>query len=203
MKVIEDAIESVVVKLYGDKAQEFLVSSKMLVGSHGYDGIDVLHILRSSHDKKTFDFRMKKELLKPRTTDFYHFSLLMSQYFGVYNLYCYMMVDRDVIFDVMRQEPTVEKTLEFFKKNGNRIYEYFNFSYGISREYYDQVVSKMFQVNDDYSIYNNDIVFDIGKILMGNDLYQLDHHTSSFLGCSSSIAYFEKRNQLKENSKRF
>lgn len=203
MKIMDDIINNINEKIYKNKAEICLVSPLLIRGRVAEDGISIPKLLRYSHSKANFDILVRDELTYDRNTDFYDFSLLMGQIFGVYNLYSYQYVKRDVRCDIVNSKVDSKYTNRIFDKYGDKIFEYVSSTYNISNDEYISLIVKMFKVIDDYSIYNNDIVKDIGKILLGNILYGIDYFGGNYdylINCEDAIDYFDKCNSINKRN---
>ena len=199
MGMIREAKDSLVVDIYGRKALSIGVSYDLLVGSNGEGGINILSMIKKSKTKEDFDKLAIDEIIKVRNTDFYHYSLLMGQYFGIYNIYSYVYVEQDSREFIMKSNPNFFKTKKFIEEHDKEIFQYINSTYSVDYDFYGEVLERIFNINYDNSIYNNDVVKDISKILMGNDLYNIRNNGTGFIGCREAIDYFEKQNEIKNN----
>ena len=198
MRIIDDFENEVKESVYKNKAKLCSVSTLMLRGRNSSDGISIIKLLRASKNKIQFDDLVKSELLKDRNTDFYDFSLLMGQFFGVYNLYSYEFVDKESRTKIVSSNISSEYTNMFFDKYNDKVFEYISYNHSISHDDYINLIGKMFMVVNDYSIYNNSVVKDIGKILMGNYLYAMDYFDGNFenlIDCNEAINYFDNCNK--------
>ena len=205
MRIIDDIENEVREKIYKGKAEICLVSPLLLRGRIADNGISIPKLLKFSSKKVEFDTLVKQELSSDRKTDFYDFSLLMGQIFGVYNLYAYQYIERDVRNEIVKSNVDSKYANIIFDKYSDKIFEYVSIKYNISRDDYDTLIIKMFKVVDNYSIYNNDVVKDIGKILFGNVLYAIDYFGGNYdylINCDEAIDYFDKcNNKNKRNIK--
>lgn len=199
MRIVNDIIGNSIISRYGEKANELGVSKLMIIGRTGENGISILDMVKKSNSRKEFSLAVKMELQLYRNTDFYHYSLLMGQFFGVYNIYNYMFIAPNVRNELIISQPNVNKTVEFFNMNNVEIFSYINKKYGLGQSEYVDLVNNMFSLNNDYSVYNNAIINDIGMILMGNQLFRADTNSRTFLGCRGCINYFNRKNEEKKN----
>lgn len=199
MKMIDDMVDSYVLTKYQEKANSLGVSSRMLIGRSANDGISPLMLVKSSSNRQQFEDLVDAELTINKNTDFYHFSLLMGKYFGVYNLYTYMFVVPKMREEIMRRKPNLSKTIAFFNKYNDNIFGYVEEMYGFSRDEYNEVLKNMFRRRDDYGLYNSPIVQDIGKTLMGCSLLESENGLGLFIRSGEAIRYFEQKNRLDVN----
>ena len=196
MGLFDGVIDSYTIDKYGTKARLCRVSENLITGRNTDGGIRPLDILKKSKSASEFDDFAREECAKDRNTDFYHFSLLMGQYFGVYNVYCYMYVSQDVRNRLAKAQPNPEETIAFFEEHNFELYQYIYETYGIDYNQYLGITSKMCTIDNNYSNYNNPVVRDIGKVLMGNSLYKSANPSNSeFIGCGDAIDYFNTCNQ--------
>ena len=205
MRIIDDIENNIREKLYKGKSEICLVSPLLIRGRVASDGISIPKLLKYSNKKVEFDTLVKQELTSDRKTDFYDFSLLMGQFFGVYNLYSYQYIDRDSRNKLVNSKVDKEYTKKIFDKYNDKIFDYISIVHNISYSKYSDLIDKMFRVVNDYSIYNNDVVKDIGKILIGNRLYGIDYfdeNSECLIDCNEAIDYFDKCNGIiRENVK--
>lgn len=194
MNIFEELTRSFIISLYGKKAESFNVSNSMIVGTNGDGGIRILNLLKHSSSKEEFQNLVEKELLMDRNTDFYHFSLLFSRYFEVYNLYGYFFINSDVRQELLDYKPSVFEVCSLLKQYQEDFFNYFQEKYVFSEEFCQAFFARMFSVQEDDLFYNQDAVFDLGMILMGTQLYQQDFSTKFFPGCSTALEYFQDKN---------
>lgn len=200
MRIIDDFVDDFTEKFYKDKAGICRVSLKMVRKKRGENSISICTLLRFCNDKIGFDTLVRQELDSDRKTDFYDFSLLMGQFFGVYNLYSYVYVDREIRRKIMSFNHDFHNTKNLLEKNKNKIFEYLSSKYDLTLLEYESIINKMFTIVNDFSIYNNDIVREVGKILMGSCLYAYDYFNgdNSFLiNCGDAVNYFDECNEEK------
>ncbi len=183
------------VKLHGKKAINLKVSPKMLFSKTGKDNLSISYLVRKSKSNIEFRKRVEKELLFRTTSNFHDFSLLMGLYFGVFNLYGYMYIDSNLKKELLKGEPSFFKTKKFLDNYEQEIFSYLEKKYHLDFSDYKQIYQQLFTVSPD-SFYSDAIYQDIGKIIMGNQLYHQDHpQDKRVLGCEKLISYFDQKNQ--------
>lgn len=179
--------------LYGERAVKLGVSKGMLSGRLASDGINIVKLISSSTSPEDFRRRVIESLDDDRNTDYLHFSLIMGLYFGCFNLYNYMYICPDDRKKIVGSSPSRSDTMYFIKKYWNVLCEYFSDKYGIKPDELKKIISQMLFIvdSDDVKVkfYNNDIVKDIGKILMGVSL------SNEFIGCREAIEFFDESNK--------
>lgn len=198
MRIIDDLENDVKELVYKNKAKLCGVSPLMLKGRIARDGISIIKLLRVSKDKMQFDDLVRSELISERNTDFHDFSLLMGQFFGIYNLYSYEFVDKSIKTKIVSSNVDRKYTNMIFDKYSDKIFEYVSINHNISHDDYINLIVKMFKIIDDYSIYNSDVVKDIGKILIGNCLYAIDYfdgNCENLIDCDEAVNYFNDYNE--------
>ena len=198
MRIIDDIENNIREKLYKGKSEICLVSPLLVRGRVASDGISIPKLLKYSNKKVEFDTLVKQELTSDRKTDFYDFSLLMGQFFGIYNLYSYEFVDKSIKTKIVSSNVDSKYTNMIFDKYSDKIFEYVSINHNISHDDYINLIVKMFKVVEDYSIYNSDVVKDIGKILIGNCLYAIDYfdgNCENLIDCDEAVNYFNDYNE--------
>jgi len=125
----------------------------------------------------------------------------MGCFFDVYNIYCFIFVSENIRKRIAcNKNINLSNTLSLFEFNYSNIYCFFSSKYNISQDDFNKLVSNLFIVRDDFSLYNNDIIKDIGMMLIGNYLcledYELNH---GFIGVQQGIDYFMEKNSKLNN----
>lgn len=198
MKIVEDFVDDYRIKKYGELADSLLTSQDFLTGRRSSDGIKIEELLVNANgDFSKYQELVRKRLSKYYNTDFLDFSLLMGNFFGVYNLYCYDFINQDIRYRLINNENiSRQATLNFIKKNCRDIYNHLFMNFGIDEEEFIKITSSLFEVNNDNSLYNDAVVREIAYILMGNYLFLEEHSLkSAFIGSDWCVEYFKRENK--------
>lgn len=196
MILVENAINNYKIKKYGDLAHSLKSSYTLLIGGTGEKTINIINYMRESNG----DFSRYQELISYKlqefyNTDFLDFTLLMGKMFGVYNLYCYFPIKYEVRKQISNSIViTPLETYDIIKNNFRSIYYHFNKIFSIDEEEFSFLISSMFEVQDDYKIYNNDIVKELGFMLMGYYLMIYNLTEKDYITPIECIEYFHKIN---------
>lgn len=198
MKIIEDCVDDYKLKRYGKLADGLKTSKSFLTGRRGSDGIRIEKLLEAANG----DFLEYQELIKDdlnhyHKTDFLDFSLLLGKFFGVYNLYNYVYINHDNITKLNNSSKISRReTLYFLKKNCREIYDYLFEKFLISTDEFINLTSSLFEVRNDNSLYNDELVREVAYILMGNYLFLENHSLDNyFLGSAFCVQYFKRQNK--------
>lgn len=204
MRIFEEISDERKIKRFGVLAHKLNTSYMMLTGRRAEDGIKIEELLvESNGDFNKYQEIIRKSLSGYYKVDFLDFSLLMGKFFGVYNMYCYKDINMDVRRRIINDSNiNRDNTKELLETRCVEMYDYFNSKYQTSMKEFFTIISKLFVVRDDYSLYNSPVVIDLFYILIGNYLFLEDNNLSEgFIGCSKSIDYFSFVND-KLNNKR-
>lgn len=198
MRIVEDFVDDYKLKKYGKLAAKLNTSSEFLTGRRSSDGIKIEKLLVAADgDFLEYQQLIKDELNRYHETDFLDFSLLMGKFFGVYNLYNYVDITQDNRRK-LNNNPKVsrQKTLELIKKNCLDIYDYLFEKFLLSKEEFINLVGSLFEVRNDNSLYNDEVVREIAYILMGNYLFLEEHSLKNhFPGSAFCVQYFKRHNK--------
>lgn len=191
MRIIEDVVSDIKYKIYRDKFIRFRVSPVMATVTRGDDSIDIIKLVNNSSDYNYLKDSIIVDLLGPRENDFLISSLLFGLYFDTFNLYSYMYINPDLRRDIAILEINSSETRKFFDENEREISSYFEEEYGIDTETYHRIINSLFEVRENEgNFYNNPIIVDISKILMGWTISQ------KFTSCRELIELFDSKNEI-------
>lgn len=197
MRIFEEMADERRIKKFGYLAHKLRTSYMLLTGRRGEGGIRIEDLLIESNG----NFRRYQEIIRKNLSgyyevDFLDFSLMMGKFFGVYNMYCYKDISRDIRRRIINDSNiNRNNTKELLELRCAEIYDYFCSKYQISMKDFFTIMSNLFVVSDDYSLYNNPLVTDLFYMLIGNYLFLEDNNLcGGFIGCKKSIDYFEKTN---------
>lgn len=202
MRIFEEISDNRRIKTYGEIAHKLNTSSGLLTGRRAENGIKIEKLLEESHgDFQKYQNIIREKLSEDYQLDFLDFSLLMGCFFDVYNIYCFIFVSENIRKRIAcNKNINLSNTLSLFEFNYSNIYCFFSSKYNISQDDFNKLVSNLFIVRDDFSLYNNDIIKDIGMMLIGNYLcledYELNH---GFIGVQQGIDYFMEKNSKLNN----
>lgn len=195
MRLFDEIRDDYMMNHYGRLADRYNSSRLLLTGGRADNSIKIEKLfLEAKSNNENFDNIVRETIGNNYNTDFLDFSLVTGLYFGVYNLYCYSKISYDVRDKIVKASINKDKSLEFLKNNSRIIYNYINEKYGISEDEFSTIISQLFVIRDDNSLYNNGIVRDIVFIMIGNTLYCEDFKSNEFIGCSECINYFRQEN---------
>ena len=190
LSISEEISDSIKLNLFGKKAGLLCVSKFLLTGRRASDGINISKLIHDSSSRDDFKDKVVCEVSRDDNTDFLHFSLIMGLYFGCFNLYNYLYVSPQVRKKIVWGNIDRNDTVNFIIKNYSSLLEYFQAVYGIDDEFLRATLSKVMLLNDeDMSLYNSDVVRDLGKILMGRTL------KGEYSNCYDAIAVFDEENK--------
>lgn len=201
MPIIEEIINSNRIKKYGDKCKNLDVSTLFLMGREAEDGISVRTLVKKCNSKQEFESKIRSCLLKTNREDFYHYSLIMGFYFGIFNLYCYQTINKEIRDEIIKSNINCNDTKQFLCDNYSKIYKYFFDTFGLSEEDFEKLIVRVFSLNEDYLYYNNPLIFELGRILIGNTLAKNRGYGNGFIECRDAIDYFFMRNKSVNNDK--
>ncbi len=133
--------------------------------------INFFKIIKDVQNKEELNNVLKYKLLEEEGKDFYSYSILLGLHYGVYNLYCYTNLSENLIKKILVKRPDLSDTKLFFKNYKKDIVEFLLEKYNnIGEEEINEIINNMFIVQDNNSLYNNDIVKKINKIMLGIEL---------------------------------
>lgn len=133
--------------------------------------INFFKIIKDVQNKEELNNVLKYKLLEEEGKDFYSYSILLGLHYGVYNLYCYTNLSENLIKKILVKRPDLSDTKLFFKNYRKDIVEFLLEKYNnIGEEKINEIINNMFIVQDNNSLYNNDIVKKINKIMLGIEL---------------------------------
>lgn len=191
MRIIDEIVSDVKYKKYKDKFIRFRVSPVMATVARGDDGINIIKLVNSCSNYNDLKDSIIVDLLGPRENDFLIFSLLFGLFFDTFNLYSYMYINPELRRNIALLEPNCSGTRDFFKEKDNEISSYFEEEHGIDIDTYHKIIDSLFEVRDyDGDFYNNPIIIDISKILMG---WTISH---KFTSCRELIELFDRENEI-------
>jgi hypothetical protein len=196
MVIIDELIDDYRIKKYGKLALNYNCSNLMLTGSKSEDSIRMEKLLLEAKSTNTFiDSIVRNKLNEDYNVDFLDLSLISGLYLGVYNIYCYKYIKKDVRKTLSNSNIERDKSLKFLENNSREIYKYLNEKYEIDEELFTDIISKLFVLRQDYSLYNNEVVFDILFLLMGKTLYDENFKSDEFISCEKYLDYFKEENE--------
>lgn len=155
---------------YRQKSLSLDVSPDLLNLHINKYAINCTKIVKEANNKKELDNIFRDELIRSEGKDFYDYSILMGFHYGVYNLYCYNHLTEVLIRKVLKIDPNVEKTKNFFIMYKTEIITYLKNKYTIEENIIINIINKMFTIIEDNPLYNEEIIKDINKILLGTEL---------------------------------
>lgn len=133
--------------------------------------INFFKIIKDVQNKEELNNVLKYKLLEEEGKDFYSYSILLGLHYGVYNLYCYTNLSENLIKKILAKRPDLSDTKLFFKNYRKDIVEFLLEKYNnIDEEKINEIINNMFIVQDNNSLYNNDISKEINKIMLGIEL---------------------------------
>ncbi len=153
-----------------NKANGLGISTNMLNLKVNTYSTNFNKIVKEVNTKEQLDKILRNELITKDKSSFYTYSIIMGLYFGIYNLYCYIPLSRPLVNKILKTSPNREDTLIFFENYHNEIVNLLNSKYNLTEAETNNIVNKMFHIIEDSSLYNNEIVSDIAKILIGSNL---------------------------------
>lgn len=191
MRVIDEIVSDIKYKKYKDRFLKLSVSPVLATVACSDDGINIIKMVNDSYDYDYLKDSIIVDLLGPRENDYLIFSLLFGLYFDVFNLYNYMYIEPEVRREIVSKEINANLTKEFFKRYESQLLSYFEEVHGIDSETYHKMINLLFEIREfDSQYYNNPIIVDISKILMGYTL------SGKFIGCSELIELFDRENEI-------
>lgn len=190
MGIVDGIVKDYKYNKYKDEFIKFRVSPVMATVSNSDDGINIIKLVRESQNYDFLKDSIIVDLLGPRENDYLIFSLLFGLYFDTFNLYNYRYINPEVRRDIAITEPNRVSTKKIIEDNDLELFLYFQEKYGIGREEYDLLIKYLFDISIHDSIYyNNSIIVDFSKILMGFTL------NGSFTTCQELIDLFDRKNE--------
>ncbi len=190
---------------YKGKAIQFSIAQDMLDKRLSTDGIDMFKLIRQSNTKGEFRQHVKKSLYFSERTDVYDFSLMMGLQFGVFNFYCYQDIDKTLKKKFIICNPTPKKTAMLFQNHGDSILLYLNQQYGILEQDAYNIVKRMFHLNNDNLYYHEEVVENIGKLVISYFLYFTNKKLANnpyvvnhFLESGRALSYFKECNYTRK-----
>ncbi len=194
---------NIIKRLYAKKAN-LLKVSPLLLDAKATKELNLIEIIKCSDNKCNFDKEVMKALLCEES-NFLDFSLIMGLFFGVYNQYQYEYINYEVKKKIVDNKPNSEQIKEVVKHNIEKIYMYLAEKYNIDKKTFDEIIFKMFVVEDvdEDTLYERKIANVIGKIILGNYLYLLEisiKNSTFLVDCEDAINFIDKLN--KKSSKK-
>ena len=205
MRLIDEIIDDYRIKKYGNLAHILKTSHKMLVGGRGADNIKIEKFLIASQgDFSNYQELIKNKLSEDYKLDFLDYSLLMGKFFEVYNLYCFIFINKEIRKKIINSNLiTKENTINILKLNVANIYQHMFKKIKVDFESFKAFLSSLFIVKDDFSMYNNQMFNELSYILIGNYLFLEEYGLGNgFIGSEESIDFFNKMNKIYENNKK-
>lgn len=205
MRLIDEIIDDYRIKKYGNLAHILKTSHKMLVGGRGADNIKIEKFLIASQgDFSNYQELIKNKLSEDYKLDFLDYSLLMGKFFEVYNLYCFIFINKEIRKKIINSNLiTKENTINILKLNVANIYQHMFKKFKVDFASFKVFLSSLFIVKDDFSMYNNQMFNELSYILIGNYLFLEEYGLGNgFIGSEESIDFFNKMNKISENNKK-
>lgn len=205
MRLIDEIIDDYRIKKYGNLAHILKTSHKMLVGGRGDDNIKIEKFLIASQgDFSNYQELIKNKLSEDYKLEFLDYSLLMGKFFEVYNLYCFIFINKEIRKKIINSNLiTKENTINILKLNIANIYQHMLQKFRIDFESFKAFLSSLFIVKDNFSMYNNQMFNELSYILIGNYLFLEEYGLGNgFIGSEESIDFFNKMNKISENNKK-
>lgn len=198
MRVVEEIINEYRIKKYGELALDLKTSHLMLIGGRAEDGIKIEKLLIASKGNfYRYQEIIQEKLLEDYNVDFLDFSLIMGKFLGIYNLYCYIDINKEIRKKIINNKLITKKNVQNIITNNVRdIFTYLASKFNITFNDFKKFLASIYIIHDDYSLYNYPLFFELAYILMGNYLF-LEFNTLSngFIGCEDSIDFFHKMNK--------
>ena len=203
MRLFEDFSNDLRIKKYGDLAEKLRTSQMLLTGRRATGGIKIEELMvKSEGDFSKYQELIKKSVIMSYDADFLDFSLLMGKFFGVYNEYCYIDINRDVKVRIISNEMiNKENTMRLLERKFDDIYEYLRGICVIDEKDFISFLSSLFVVRNDNSLYNDPLFKELAYILLGNALIMEKYSIQNgFAGSRVCVEYFKRINNL-DNSR--
>lgn len=203
MRLFEDFSNDLRIKKYGDLAEKLRTSQMLLTGRRATGGIKIEELMvKSEGDFSKYQELIKKSVIMSYDADFLDFSLLMGKFFGVYNEYCYIDINRDVKVRIISNEMiNKENTMRLLERKFDDIYEYLRGICVIDEKDFISFLSSLFVVRNDNSLYNDPLFKELASILLGNALIMEKYSIQNgFAGSRVCVEYFKRINNL-DNSR--
>ena len=169
MGIVDECLTELKVDKYYDHACSMSVSPQFLYNNHPSYCLQPDKMIIRSSSKEDFEESVKQALECHGKIDFYDFSLALGTIIGTYNVYLYQFLSEDMkkqIVDRTNDSVVTKEFLQYFEKD---FMEYFQRFYNIDASEYQGVVTRMFDVTVDYSMYSNPICLDVGKMLLASN----------------------------------
>lgn len=195
MRYFEEKENEKRIKKYGNKANHLNISWNLLRGRRAADSINIVKLIENSDNFNDLKNNVAIELYNSTQVDFLHFTLILGLFFDCFNKYDYhQKIDLEVIKKIVESKPNSTKTLEFLGEYEEDLYKYLASRNQLDYETYQNILRSMFVINNDYyfKLYNSDIVWEIGKVIMG---YTLNPNINS---CEEAVIEFENQNEPKK-----
>ena len=197
---------------YNGKDKRFLISPQMLdLKTNNYSSININKVLKQAKNKREFDNLIAYELFNNISeSEFYDFSLLMGLNLGVYNCYGYLYVSSELKERVLRSNPNVDETLFIINNYKKDLDILFKKKYNLSSDDLTTIINKMLQIDRNNSLYNNEIIFDVCKTILGIRMLYGSYDTSlttmrnvkvrEDIRTGRCLEYFDEINNKKNES---
>ena len=168
--IIDDFVGEMRMQRYSEHAYSLHVSPRFLYHNFSKHHLPINQMILSSFSKESFDKKVRFALANHGHTDFYDFSLALGTIMGVYNVYLYQFLSEHLKKQLASQPCRFFQVKKFLCKYDGSFIKYFGNFYGIDKDEYHGILSRMFYINSDESLYANPVCLDVGKILITSSL---------------------------------
>lgn len=170
--------------------------------------VNIIEIIKNVENEEELSNVLKYKLMDESGKDFYSYSILLGLHYGVYNLYCYTNLSENLIRQILLNCPNLTDTKLFFENYRKDIVEFLLKKYNnIDEEKINKIINNMFIVQEDNSLYNNDIAKEINKIMLGVELLyskkemkNYDFRVKGSIMFGEAESEFDRVNEMEKES---
>lgn len=187
MQIIDDFIGKKRMQRYSNHAYSLHVSPRFLY--HKFSGyhLPINQMILSSFSKESFDEKVRFALINHGRTDFYDFSLALGTIMGVYNVYLYQFLSEHIKRQLAMKSYHFFSVEQFLSMYDDSFVKYFENFYDIDKDEYHKILTQMFVINSDETLYSNPVCLDVGKILIASSLLFCSENFNDFKQDISSL----------------